>query len=307
MVTEYHNPEKITCQEMTPTIAVPRMYRLGDLLQDFSDDAMAAHEAYKNGTARGPVSGFPTLDREIGGAFMPGLHVIHGGPGTGKTALALQIAATCGTPALFVSCEISPLEILRRLAARVTCTYLGRFKNGELHEVEAVKLAERACEKSPALGIVDGTSAFPGSDWLYERAEELRGDARHLLLVVDSLHTWTARAQMNKTEYDALNTALSSLEQLAGSLKAPVLVIAERNRGNMESGGMSAGKGSSRIEYAGETVMGMNTTMDQGRPIQFDVNGERVVKLWIEKNRHGEGGNQIPLFFHGAFQRFQER
>lgn len=298
----------ISCEEITPPGA--RLYRLGDLLGEIERDAEEAHQAYMGGHARGAVSGFASLDEQLGGAFFPGLHVIHGGPGTGKTALALQIAATCGTPALFVSCEISPLEIMRRLMARTSGIYLQRFKSGELEPAEVRARAHVAGEKSPLLALADGTAGFPDSDWLQRQASLVRGDERHLLIVVDSLHTWASRAPWGarSTEYDGLNTALGALEQLAGALAAPVLVISERNRTGMESGGMSAAKGTSRIEYAGESVIGMNTETDRDtrRPIPFDANGERPVKLWIEKNRHGEGGRAVSLLFHGALQRFRE-
>jgi replicative DNA helicase len=254
------------------------------------------------------VSSFPTLDAELSGAFMPGLHVIHGGPGTGKTAWALQVAATCGTPALFVSCEITPLEIMRRLAARVTGTYLGRLKTGELSPAEAVHLAQRACESSPLLAIVDGTAGFPNPEWLQQQAADVRGDARYILIVVDSLHTWTARAGWNKPEYEALNLGLAELEQLAGALKAPLLAIAERSRGSMAAGGLSAAKGSARIEYAGESVLSFDTEYDKEtkKPVAFDINGERPVWINIDKNRHGAGQSALRLLFHGAMQRFRE-
>ena len=291
----------VSCQEMTPTppangggagnTSAPRLYRLGDLLRDFEEDAKAAHEAFEEGRARGPVSSFAGIDRAIGGAFMPGLHIVHGGPGTGKTAWALQVAACCGTPALFVSCEIGPLEIIRRMAARVTGTYLGRFKTGEMAPAEALELARRACTSSPLLAIVDGTAGFPGPDWLYQRAAEVKGESRHILLIVDSLHTWAARAGWNKPEYETLNMGLAALEQLAGALKAPLLVISERNRGSMERGGLNAAKGSSRIEYAGETVIGLDRDKDDGQ----GLSGETRIAARIEKNRHGMPGLSLPF------------
>lgn len=317
MTEDFNAPAGVTCQEMTPTsptaapaasgggLGSPKLYRLGDLLQDFTEDAREAYQAREEGRQRGPVSGFPTLDDAIGGAFMPGLHVMHGGPGAGKTAWALQVAACCGTPALFVSCEISPLEILRRLAARVTGTYLGRFKTGELEPARAVDLARRACEASPLLALVDGTAGFPDPGWLQQQAREVQGENRHLLVILDSLHTWANRAPglRGKTEYDTLNGGLSDLEQLAGALKSPLLVIAERNRGSMQSGGMSAAKGSSRIEYAGETVIGLDKESGAGGGL--DPSGETPLTARVEKNRHGMPG-KVDLLFHGPLQRFRE-
>ncbi len=298
----YDVPPDITCQEMTPP--GPRMYRLGDLLHDFEEDAQAAREAYETGQARGPVSRFPALDEAIGGAFAPGLHMLHGGPGTGKTALALQIAATCGAPALFVSCEMPPLELLRRLAARVTNTFLGRFKTGELLPREAVSLALRACEASPTLAIADGLAGFPKPEWIQERAAEVKGTARHFLLVIDSLHSWAHGAGADDSEYDALNAALSSLGRLAGALQCPALVIVEENRATLNrpgQRGMHSGAGTRRIEYTGETVFGMDC--EDENP---DMAGEKRITARIEKNRHGQAGTEVPLLFHGALQRFRE-
>ena len=92
----------VTCTPETPAEG-GRLYPLSDLLGEWAADAEAAHEAHATGTPRGPVTGFPTLDHELGGYLVPGLHVLAGEPGKGKTALALQIAATCGAPALFVT------------------------------------------------------------------------------------------------------------------------------------------------------------------------------------------------------------
>src|SRR5215210_2017722 len=87
---------------------VPRLLLLPALLDDFAADAAAAHEAYRTGKPRGPVSGLGRLDQELGGCFAPGLHILHGNTGTGKTAFVWQIAATTPCPAQFVSCEMGP-------------------------------------------------------------------------------------------------------------------------------------------------------------------------------------------------------
>src|SRR5690349_126228 len=118
-----------TDPEHTP---LPRIVRLGDLLGEWEADAHAAYAARVSGQARGPVTGLLRLDQELGGALTPGVHIAHGQPGAGKTAFALQAATRCDCPCLYVTAEMSPLELLRRIAARVTETFLGRLKSGEL-------------------------------------------------------------------------------------------------------------------------------------------------------------------------------
>lgn len=281
---------------------LPQLSRLSNLLGAWETEAHAAWEARVNGTPRGPMSGFASLDRELGGCFSPGLHIVHGQPGSGKTAFALQIAASCGCPALFLSCEMAPLELLRRHTARVTGTYLGRLKSGELAPHDSFKLAHQACAEAPQLALADGTAAYAPPLWLRDAAQATRGEHKHLLIVVDSVHSWAEGAPVEASEYDTLNAALLSLRQLAHWLGCPVLAVAERNRDSMKGGGLSAGAGTRKIEYGAETVLDLTRDMTK----REDFTGNAEVKLKLAKNRHGAAGKELDFLFHGAKQSFSE-
>ncbi len=283
---------------------LPQLMKLGQLLGEWEADAQAAHDARVNGTLRGPVTGLVGLDRVLGGVLQPGLHIAHGGPGVGKTALGLQVAATCGFPALYVSCEMRPLELLRRHTARVTNTFLGRLKSGELAPADSLRLAQQACAAAPELVLADATQAFATPAWLQDAAAPTQGQARHILIVVDSLHSWAEAASDGLAEYDALGAGIAALRTLATSLGCPVLAIAERNRMSMKGGGMSASAGSRKFEYGAETVIGLTEDTSQERPIAPP--GETSITLKVEKNRNGAAGHSVDLFFHGALQRFRE-
>ncbi len=289
-------------RQRTPVADTARLMRFSDLLREFGDDAEAAHTARVTGQARGPVSGISALDRELSGAWLPGLHWIHGSPGTGKTAFALQVAAMTGTAALFVTCEMAPVELLRRHAARETGTFLGRFKSGELARAEAEALARRAITATPKLCLADATQNAAPLQFLSDAAQIARGNERHILIVLDSLHSWSGRLAGGLSEYEALNMAIADLQTLSGSLKCPILIVSERNRENMKSGGQSAGAGTRKIEYSGETVIELNRAPDA----MPDSSGEVPIKLSLSKNRHGAAGKSIELMFNGALQRFAE-
>jgi replicative DNA helicase len=275
------------------TLAVPRLMQLSQLLGEWEADAQTAFDARVNGVARGPVTGLVKLDAVLGGLLAPGLHIVHGSAGVGKTAFALQAATSCGCPALYVTCEMRPLELFRRITARVTDTFLGRLKSGELAPAD-----------SPELALADATQVFADVAWLRTAAEAARGPARHLLLVVDSLHSWSEGASDALTEYDALNAAIAALRTLAGALECPVLAIAERNRMSMKTGGLSASAGSRKFEYGAETVIGL--AAEQGKTAPPPAQGEESVVLSVEKNRSGAAGKHVDLYFHGALQRFRE-
>lgn len=155
----------------------------------------------QTGRLRGPVTPLPQLDHELGGAFPPGLHLLHllhAGPGAGKTALARQIAAACGFAVRYVTAGMRPLELLRRHTAGVTGitgAFLGCFKNGELPPGEALALARRAAAAAPQLVFAGAATAFAAPPWRRDAGLAAPADGRHLLVVIDSAFSfrWGAR------------------------------------------------------------------------------------------------------------------
>ena len=287
----------------------PRLMRFASLLADFEADARDAHDAHATGQPRGPITGLKAIDAALGSAFAPGIHILHGSPGAGKTAFALQVAASCGTPALFVSCEMSPLELLRRHTARCSGKYLGRLKSGEYTPEIARGFARQAIEAAPDLSLADATREPLAIADLRDAAQAARGDSKYLLVVVDSLHAWIEGAVTSEPkyaalgEYEALNLGLLWLRQLAHEFSCAVLTVAERNRASMGTGGLSAGAGSRKIEYSAETILDLERD-PKNKPTGDSQ--EVPVQLKFAKNRNGAPGVEVDLWFSGPLQRFRQ-
>lgn len=294
---------QIAESNFSTVISQPLLRQLSDLLDAWQSDAQAAFDAKVNKLPRGPISGWPRLDQQIGGCFSQGVHIVHGQPGTGKTAFALQIAANCGCPCLFVSCERSALELLRRHTARVTGTYLGRFKSGDIPPAESLRLVRRACAQAPMLALVDATQAHASVQYLRDAALIAKGNERHLLIIIDSVHSWAEGSNIGATEYEMLNAALQGLRNLAHQLDCPILAVSERNREAMRTGGMSAGAGTRKLEYSAETVIDLSRKKEDARE---DFAGQVEIAVKLAKNRHGAAGRDLGFRFHGAKQEFSE-
>ncbi len=282
----------------------PRLLRMCDLLDEFTEDAAARHAAKLSGKPMGAVTGFKKIDEAIGGALAPGLHIVHGSPGSGKTAFGLQIAATCQCPALFVTCEMSPIELLRRLTARISGQYLGRFKTGEMTPEQARGYAQNAVARVPMLAMLDATRAPALRQNIQQAAETTRRLAPenpHLLIVVDSVHSWVRGWQSEADEYAALNTGLDILRMTAQELNCAVIGIGERNRASMKTGGQNATAGTRGFEYASESVMDLQAKKDEP-----DADGKTHIEITLSKNRHGSPGRRIDLMFSGRLQEFLE-
>jgi replicative DNA helicase len=279
----------------------PTLARVDALLDALAAETRQAADDRRHGRPLGPISGFPSLDRELGGAFSPGIHVLGAVPGLGKTALALQIAAGCGVPSIVASTELSSRDVVRRIIASATRTPLRRLQTGRLSPEEVVELGRRAATSAPGLAIADATQGGVDGAWLERAIGVMRGEGGHLLLVVDSLHSWVESISPGVDEYVALCAGIACLRRIAVGGDVAVLCIVERNRASMKGGGISAGAGSRKIEYSAETVLSLDR--DDASP---DREGRAPLTLTIEKNRRGMPRVKIPLLFDGPIQRFEE-
>ncbi len=109
-------------------------------------------------------SGYPELDRVLGGGFIPGAYLLFGGdPGIGKSTLMLQVAqhvANSGKTVLYVAGEESPLQIKMR------ADRLGLQGNRILvfPETNIYNIMEEIKTSRPEMVIIDSIQAIYDPD-----------------------------------------------------------------------------------------------------------------------------------------------
>lgn len=282
----------------------PRLYPLASLLGEAVNEATEAHEARRTGQPRGPITRLKRLDEEIGGALpKDALTMILGNTGTGKTAFAGQIAAHCGCPSVFLTTEMAPVELLRRHTARETGVFLGRLKSGEMPPAEFERLVSQTARQLSALTIADATTAYASVTYLADVMEAAKGEAKHAVLVIDSLHTWARGSGTGANEYDTLNEHLTALGRLAKHAHCSIVIICELNRAAIKDGAAgnpNAGAGTRFIEYSADLLFDLTAKKET------DGGGEKEVVLTVGKNRNGAPGKTIKLEFNGGLMRFRE-
>lgn len=255
------------------------------------------------GKPRGPRTGLRGLDRVLGGFLPPGLFVLHGEPGSGKSALAWQIAADAGCASLYVTTEMSALELTRRHVARSQRKPRRSLLSSSFPVIEEKAMADFSTrEGSPH--VIDACSV-PATVEMIARLLQvipLQESSPHMLCVIDSLHSWVAplATAQQMTEYDALNAGLMALRELSSTYKAAILILSERNRTSMRTGGMSAGRGSGRIEY------GADVLMELSRDTKGESSGIDRIDLTVTKSRLGPAGAVVPLTFQGDVMSFSD-
>jgi replicative DNA helicase len=273
------------------------------LIQDLADRA----DAFAAGRPRGPSSGFSSLDDYLDGCMEPGVFTLHGQPGSGKTSLAAQIAADCGFPSLYVTCEIDPLELVRRQVARITGRNRRGLFNGHNPVTDDMELFYRVREKLRGFHILDARREPARPEVISSSMMIVKGTAPHGFCVIDSLHSWAGPLANGETpEAEYIGKAMNSARTIAVDRGVPVMLLSERNRASMSQGGMSAGAGSRKIEYQSDVLMELAFPNDDRDGIKSMASGTQRLELRVLKNRFGPPHGVVALNFMGQTMSFRE-
>ncbi|MHB8702886.1 MAG: DnaB-like helicase C-terminal domain-containing protein [Candidatus Tyrphobacter sp.] len=276
-----------------------KVYTLSDLLEELVDEHSQADQALAEGRNLGPVIQFPILRDELGGNWPIGMVGMHATPGAGKSAFGIQAMMQADCPAIYLTCEMSAKTVLRRMIANATGEYLGKLGRGKTNASNIRDLAKAVVSDHPYIGIIDAVTAPCPEDLLKNTVTAMRKHGDHVFLVVDSLHAWARSMNPQLDEYQAVSNAVDIIRSSSAKLNVGALTILERNRASMESGGLSAGASSRKIEYSAEAIIELQYVAE-------GADGISLINLKMNKNRNGRAGVKIGYAFDGAMQRFEE-
>ncbi|MFL5494354.1 MAG: DnaB-like helicase C-terminal domain-containing protein [Gemmatimonadales bacterium] len=249
-------------------------------------------------------SGFPSLDRALGGGFRrQDLAVLAGDVASGKSALALGIAARAamaGIPTVFLSGEMSPERVMERALALEGKAVIDDLRQGRLDAVTraAVGAAALRLRNAPLL-----LRPLLGEDF-DEVGSALEQVPGRRLLVVDSLQlTPSPRPAVRLDE--RITLAVRALKGLAVEMNVAVLALAQlpRHRADRNDprptlddlGALGS------IKQNADLVLAIYRE-EMYRP-GHGVEG--ATELIIAKNRNGPTGF-VDLYFYPRWLRFED-
>ena len=255
------------------------------------------HQRRARGSEAPIATPWPAFNTAVAGGLWPGMYVLVGGTGAGKTQWAVQIAveaARAGGRVLYLALELGRADLAARVVGALAGVPWSGLLLGRVADVYTPRMTQ-AMKVAAELPFHTecGVPFGYGAETLMQRAWSLRP----ALVVLDYLQLCGGKAgddprgTVGRVSYVA--------RTIARDLGAVVLVLSSTARANYadlvndpskDPGDLvGMGKESGEIEYAADGVLVLARSGDEGR-------GRTVV---LAKNRHGPLG-RVDLAWNGT-------
>lgn len=271
-------------------LAPDKVYRLAKLLAVTSSEVSRYstfdREVYFREEERLPT-GFPTIDKVIGGFGKGQLAVLVGRLGTGKTTIALWMVhrwMEMGKRVMMVSTEMDYVDVYSKLDAMT-----GKFNPVQIRNPDEYPslrgqmrvISHRTSKMKGELIIPSVRKMSPMS--IQAAAQHLNADA----IFVDGLYLLRSDTHA-AAKWERISDIADSIKQVAMDLNCPILTTTQMKRG-----------GDKEDEITAESI-GYSDSIGQNADFIFSIVPEkedrRKKEFRIIKNRHGDvGGAELTI------------
>lgn len=316
----------------TESEIIERKYKFTNGAALFEDVLSEVEYNYNNGGIKHISTGFPELDRKIGGGLYNGLYIIGAGSSIGKTTFTQQIAdyiASTGKKVLFFSLEMGKKEMLSKTIVREVFkkgnSTLGarEFLNGDMKDRDWENLSRQLGHISK---VVENIFYLEGN--FGTTIEDIVNTAREFkdvyeeapVIIVDYLQV-IAPIDVRIGDKQNVDRSIAELKRLSRDLDTPVITISSVNRQNYLSYiDFTAFKDSGSIEFGADVVLGLQLNvmhqimnmkegqLNEKRKLYNEAKAAipREIEVVILKNRYGAATGTHNYHYRPKFNLFEE-
>ncbi len=319
---ESHEPKELVSQ------AEQRIFQIQDernsasasVISTVLTSAMARINARMKGEqlSDGVMTHFTDFDAMTGGLHAGELIILAARPSMGKTAFAMNIAEQVAmkepAPVLFVSLEMSSIELADRLLCSIARVNGKRLRNGTISQEDRMRLVHSAAQLSQSPLYIDDAPSRTVSEIAavgrrISQQEMRKPNGRALgLIVIDYLQLIDPDNPKDPRQEQVAKIA-RRLKMLARELKVPILCLSQLNRqaeeGKDHRPKLSHLRESGAIEQDADVVMFVHRE-------DYFVRGEEAAavrgqaEIIIAKQRNGPVGD-CELVWESDFTRFSNK
>lgn len=267
------------------------------------------------GIPRGVATGFYELDELTGGWQKSNLIILAARPGTGKTAMALNLAINAAsnirqqTPVAFFSMEMRCEELAYRLLSLTSGVGLGKILDGNLNDKEMDKIIREGVDFLMGCPIFFDDEAGLNMFNFRSKCRRLVVQENVGMIIVDYLQLMRGHDRAMNREQE-ISKISREMKTLAKELNVPIIALSQLNRNSESRGGgrpmLSDLRESGAIEQDADLVMFLSKPdyhNTQDGDLRENNRDTILVDLTIAKHRNGQTG-EIRLHFQGAYQKF---
>lgn len=266
-------------------------------------------------------TGFKYVDDVLDGGLYPGLTVIGAESSLGKSTLVMNIGenlAQAGEDVLYFTLEMTKAQLLTRglsrqsflLSGQKTGKSAGEIKRNEAGNLEREKEAykNKIARNMIIYESYGGTTVEAIRDKV---TEHIKRTGKTPVVIIDYLQMISD--QVRQTEMQQIDHSIEILKGLSAEYNARVLCISSLNRVSYgEAVTMSAFKGSGKIEYTADFILGLSLAKCKtGKLEQNEINEEmkkspRVMMLQVLKGRDIDTRKSAELQYYSKYNCFTE-
>lgn len=261
---------------------------------------------------------FVDFDRMTGGLHNGELVILAARPSMGKTAFAMNIAEHVslkgGNPVMFVSLEMSAIELADRLLCSVARVNGSRLRNGTISQEDRQRLVKHAMEISRSPLYVDDAPSRTVSEIAavarrISTIEMGKPNKKRLgLIVIDYLQLISPDNAKDPRQEQVAKIA-RRLKMMARELEVPILCLSQLNRqaeeGKDHTPRLSHLRESGAIEQDADVVMFVHREeyYHRGEAAEQYAGQAQII---IAKQRNGPVG-EVDLLWERDFTKFLDK